>query len=97
MRLGLAEGCFDVEALAEFDQLRLDAATQYARMARETGRLRVSETECRDVLAATMDGSLWQRLVADYGWTEDRFAAWLGELWISMLVRPDAGPPTSGG
>lgn len=78
------------DMLAEFDQLRLEAATQYARMARETGLLRVSETECRDVLAATMDGSLWQRLVTDYGWTEDRFAAWLAELWISMLVRRNA-------
>jgi AcrR family transcriptional regulator len=74
------------DMLAEFDRLRLDAATQYARTARETGRLRVSEAECRDVLAATMDGALWQRLVAECGWPDDRFAAWLGELWVSMLV-----------
>jgi hypothetical protein len=76
------------DMLAEFDQLRLDAATHYARGARETGRLRVSETECRDVLAATMDATLWQRLVAEGGWPDDRFAAWLGELWVSMLVGP---------
>jgi AcrR family transcriptional regulator len=76
--------------LAEFDELRLDAAEHYARAARETGRLRVSETECRDVLAATMDGSLWQRLVAEAGWSDDHFAEWLGEMWISVLVAPNA-------
>src|SRR4051794_31651042 len=76
------------DMLAEFDELRLDAARHYARLAQETGRLGVSETECRDVLAATMDGSLWQRLVAESGWPDDRFAAWLGEMWVSVLVRP---------
>jgi AcrR family transcriptional regulator len=81
------------DMLAEFDRLRLDAATQYARMARETGRLRVSEAECRDVLVATMDGALWQRLVAECGWPDDRFAAWLGELWVSALVAADPGSP----
>ncbi len=73
--------------LAEFDELRVDAAAQYARLAAQTGRLRVSEVECRDVLAATMDGSLWQRLVAECGWSDDRFAQWLGEVWVSALVR----------
>jgi AcrR family transcriptional regulator len=81
------------DMLAEFDELRLDAASHYARSARETGRLRVSERECRDVLAATMDGSLWQRLVAESGWPEDRFAAWLGEMWVSVLVRPGGERP----
>ena len=73
--------------LAEFDELRVDAAAQYARLAAQTGRLRVSEVECRDVLAATMEGSLWQRLVAECGWSDDRFAQWLGEVWVSALVR----------
>jgi TetR/AcrR family transcriptional regulator, regulator of autoinduction and epiphytic fitness len=72
--------------LAEFDELRLDAALHYARLAAETGQLSVSETECRDVLAATMDGSLWQRLVVESGWSDDRFAEWLGEMWTSVLV-----------
>jgi AcrR family transcriptional regulator len=77
------------DMLAEFDGLRLDAARHYARSAHETGRLRVSEAECRDVLAATMDGSLWQRLVAESGWADERFAEWLGELWVSVLVRTE--------
>jgi AcrR family transcriptional regulator len=74
--------------LAEVDQRRLDAAGHYARAAGETGQLAVSEAECRDVLAATMDGALWQRLVAESGWSDERFAGWLGRMWVSMLVAP---------
>jgi len=77
------------DMLAEFDGLRLDAARHYARLAVETGQLGVSEAECRDVLAATMDGSLWQRLVPESGWSDDSFAEWLGEMWVSVLVRPN--------
>ena len=74
--------------LAEFDQRRLDAAEQYARAAAATGELAVSRAECRDLLWATMDGMLWHRLVVERGWTDERFAAWLGQLWISSLVQP---------
>ena len=40
------------------------------------------------MLAATMDGALWQRLVAESGWPDERFAAWLGRLWTSQLIAP---------
>jgi AcrR family transcriptional regulator len=73
--------------LAEFDERRLDAAGKYARAAAATGQLAVSEDECRDVLSTTLDGALWHRLVAERGWSDERFAAWLGQLWISALVR----------
>lgn len=73
--------------LAEWDEQRLDACTKYAEAAAATGQLAVSEAECRDVLAATMDGALWQRLVAERGWSDERFAAWLGRLWSSQLVK----------
>ena len=72
--------------LAEFDERRLGAAGRYARAASESGQLAVTETECRDVLWATLDGSLWQRMVAELGWSDEAFAAWLGRLWVSMLV-----------
>ncbi|PVG80744.1 TetR family transcriptional regulator [Nocardioides gansuensis] len=72
--------------LAEWDQQRLDACTKYAAAAAATGQLAVSEAECRDVLAATMDGTLWKRLVAESGWPDERFATWLGHLWTSQLV-----------
>ena len=74
--------------LAEWDERRLDACATYAKAAAATGQLAVSEAECREVLAATMDGALWQRLVAECGWTDERFAAWLGRLWTSQLVEP---------
>jgi hypothetical protein len=51
-----------------------------------TGRLAVSQTECRDVLFATMDGTLWRRLVIERGWSDSRYADWLGSLWIAVLV-----------
>ena len=72
--------------LAEFDERRLDAAGKYARAAAATGQLAVSEDECRDVLWSTLDGALWHRLVAERGWSDERFAAWLGQLWTSALV-----------
>jgi AcrR family transcriptional regulator len=74
--------------LTEWDERRLDACTTYAEAAAATGQLAVSEAECRDVLAATMDGALWQRLVAESGWPDERFAAWLGRLWTSQMVSP---------
>lgn len=74
--------------MAEWNERRLYACTTYAEAALATGQLAVSEDECRDVLAATMDGTLWQRLVADRGWTDERFASWLGRLWTSQLVKP---------
>jgi AcrR family transcriptional regulator len=73
--------------LAEFDERRLDAAGHYARAAVATGQLAVSEEECRDVLAATLDGALWHRLVEEGGWSEDRFAQLLGNIWVATLVR----------
>jgi AcrR family transcriptional regulator len=73
--------------LAEFDEWRLDAAGHYARAAAATGQLAVSEQECRDLLAATMDGALWHRLVEERGWSDDRYAQLLGTMWVAALVR----------
>src|SRR5918994_2086110 len=52
-----------------------------------TGLLGVSEQECSDVLAATMEGALWYRLVEERGWSEERFAQVLGTMWVAALVR----------
>jgi AcrR family transcriptional regulator len=73
--------------LAEFDERRLDAAVKYAHAAAATGQLAVSEDECRDLLAATMDGALWHRLVEERGWSDDRYAELLGTVWVGVLVR----------
>lgn len=73
--------------LAEYDEGRLDAAGHYARAAAAAGRLAVSEEECRDILAATLDGALWHRLVTERGWSDSQFAQLLGTIWVSALVR----------
>ena len=72
--------------LAEYAERRLDVATKYAHAAAATGQLAVSEDECRDVLFSTMDGALWHSLVGERGWSDERFATWLGELWAVALV-----------
>ena len=74
------------DMLAEFDEGRLDACTHYAKAAKKTGQLDVSAAECRDVLNATLDGALWHRLVHESGWSDRRFAAFLGDLWVSALT-----------
>jgi TetR/AcrR family transcriptional regulator, regulator of autoinduction and epiphytic fitness len=79
------------EMLAEFSARRLDVTTKYAKAAAATGRLAVSQAECRDVLFATMDGTLWRRLVVERGWSDERYADWLGSLWIAQLVSSAAG------
>jgi AcrR family transcriptional regulator len=73
--------------LGEFDERRFDAAGHYAKAAAATGQLAVSEQECREVLAATLDGALWHRLVEEGGWSEDRFAQLLGTILVATLVR----------
>ena len=73
--------------LAEFDEGRFDAAGHYARAAAATGQLAVSVEECRDVLAATLDGALWHRLVEERGWSDERFAQMLATMWVAALVQ----------
>ena len=74
------------DIVAEFDAGRLDACTEYAKAAQRTGQLAVSATECRDVFNATLDGALWYRLVHKGGWSDEKFAIFLGDLWVSTLM-----------
>ena len=30
--------------------------------------------------------TLWHRLVMERGWTNERFAEWLGNVWVDRLV-----------
>jgi AcrR family transcriptional regulator len=74
------------ELLAEMGRQRLEGMGVMAREAAATGQLAVTETECRDFIWATTDGVLWQRLVNERGWSDERFQDWLGQMWISRLV-----------
>ncbi|MET8846338.1 helix-turn-helix domain-containing protein [Amycolatopsis sp. NPDC004625] len=72
--------------LAEIDRQRLEGMGEHARAAAATGQLAVPEEECRDVLWSTTDGTLWYRLVEQRAWSDERYAAWLGRLWVTSLV-----------
>lgn len=75
--------------IAEFAERRLDVASRYARAAAATGQLAIGAAECRDVLFATMEGGLWQRLVLDRGWSDKRYAAWLDRMWTGLFLTPE--------
>jgi AcrR family transcriptional regulator len=76
------------EMLAEINRQRLAGLSVMASEAAKTRQLAVSEEECRDIVWAFTDGTLWHQLVVERGWTDDRFAEWLGTMWVRMLVRP---------
>ena len=73
--------------LEEMGRQRLVGMTVMAAEAVKTGQLAVSEEECRDVIWSMTDGMLWHRLVNERGWTNERFAEWLGRMWVRLLVR----------
>jgi AcrR family transcriptional regulator len=72
--------------LEEMGRQRLVGIGVMAAEAARTGQLAVSEEECRDVVWSMTDGMLWHRLVNERGWTNERFAAWLGQVWVDRLV-----------
>jgi hypothetical protein len=41
---------------------------------RSGGDLAVSEQECRDVIWALTDGTLWHQLVVERGWTDEQYS-----------------------
>jgi AcrR family transcriptional regulator len=74
--------------LAEMGRQRFAGMGVMAAEAAATGRLAVTEQECREVVWSMTDGVLWHRLVVERGWSDERFADWLGRTWVAMLVRP---------
>lgn len=78
--------------LAEIGRQRRAGLTIMARDAAATGQLAVSEDAARDVLWSMTDGLLWHRMVVECGWTEEAYAAWLGETWVATLVAPAKAP-----
>ena len=74
------------EMLVEIGRQRLVGMTVMASSAAATGQLAVTEQECRDLMWATTDGVLWQRLVVERGWSDQTFAQWLADLWVGLLV-----------
>ena len=79
------EGAADM--LDEIGRQRYAGMGVMAAEAAATGQLAVSEQECRDLVWAMTDGSLWHRLVVERGWTDEEFADWVGRMWVAALVR----------
>jgi AcrR family transcriptional regulator len=79
------------EMLAEIHRQRLVGMGVMAKAAAATGQLAVSEDECRDVIWATTDGGLWQRLTNERGWSDEQFERWLAQVWTRALVTGHAG------
>jgi AcrR family transcriptional regulator len=77
--------------LEEMGRQRLVGLGVMASEAAATGQLAVSEEECRDLVWAMTDGVLWHRLVVERGWTDERYAVWLGQTWVAHLVAPAKG------
>jgi len=42
-------------------------------------------------LWSTTDGALWHRLVNGRNWAGSRYAAFLGDLWVAVLVSGTQG------
>jgi AcrR family transcriptional regulator len=82
------------DMLAEIGRQRFEGLGIMAREAAATGQLAVDEQECRAVVWAMTDGSLWQRLVVERGWSDERFADWLGRTWVAMLVAAPTRRPS---
>jgi AcrR family transcriptional regulator len=80
------------ELLAEMGRQRYVGMGVMAAEAAATGQLAVSEQECRDVVWAMTDGMLWHQLVNGQGWSDERFAEWLGRSWVATMVKPGARP-----
>lgn len=75
------------DMLEEMGRQRLAGIGVMAAEAAKTGQLAVSEDECRDVVWSMTDGMLWHRLVNQRGWSNDRYAEWLGRVWVERLVK----------
>jgi len=71
----------------EMGRQRLAGMSVMAAEAAKTGQLAVSEEECRDIVWSMTDGVLWHRLVNERGWTNERYAEWLGTTWVACLVK----------
>jgi AcrR family transcriptional regulator len=79
------------DLLAEIGRQRYEGMGVMAHEAAATGQLAVSEDECHDLMWSLTDGMLWHRLVNERGWSDERFAGWLGETWVRLLVLPTIG------
>jgi AcrR family transcriptional regulator len=83
----------DPEIRAQWDQIqaeRLAGSRRFVRILAAKGGLRpdLDPEEAGDVVWAYIDASLYQRLVAERGWSSARFQAWLKQSLTDYLLDP---------
>lgn len=69
---------------------RLTGMTLFARQLLDSGRLKVSQEDARDILWALNSAQTYDLLVVQRGWSLQRFEAFLGDAWIDLLLTPHA-------
>lgn len=76
------------EVWAQVQAERLTGMTAFAAHLDEGGFLRagISRDEARDVLWTHNSVELWDLLVRQRGWTDERFGRWLGQQLVAALV-----------
>ena len=84
-------GAADPDAAGVYAETRaeqLAGMTLFARNLHETGQLRVSVTEARDVLWTYFAAEVYELLVLERGWSTKRYGRFLAEAVIAALVEP---------
>jgi AcrR family transcriptional regulator len=73
---------------AQMGQEKLIGMTFFAAELKQSKHLRrgVSEDDARDILWTYLSVELWDLLVGDRGWDEERFGDWVGEQLIAALL-----------
>jgi AcrR family transcriptional regulator len=76
---------------------RLEGMKVLARVLADRGALKpgLSVPEVADILTLFNDPSVYQRLVVERHWSEDRYQEWMGEALVALLV-PVTYRPSSG-
>jgi AcrR family transcriptional regulator len=84
-------GAADADAAGVYAQTRAEALhgmTLFARNLQETGQLKVSVNEARDVLWTYFGAEVYELLVLERGWSTKRYGRFLAEAVIAALVEP---------
>ena len=73
---------------AEMQEERLFGMSMFAQHLAEGGHLRdgVTADEARDVLWVHNSVELWELLVRQRGWSDERFGEWIGQQLVAALL-----------
>jgi AcrR family transcriptional regulator len=84
-------GAADADAAGVYAQTRaemLHGMTLFARNLHETGQLKVSANEARDLLRMYCSAEVYELLVLERGWSTKRYGRFLADAVIAALVEP---------